>query len=120
MSEDYDLSIKNRNNRFNWDFTPLLNEINFYYLINNKTLKEDGGSKYFVTTPTSYSSNIDNTNKVETKYSFRNGVLILYTKSGSAWEKKWSFSNFAFTSENNASILAESTDGYQITLDIEY
>ena len=120
MYEDYDLTIKNRHNKFNWDFNPMLSEINLYYLLSEKTLKEDGGSKYIVVTPTSYSSNIDDAQDVETKYSFRNGVLTLFSKSSSGWEKQWTLSNFVFTSSSKASILAESNNGYQIQLEIDY
>ena len=120
MYEDYDLTIKNRHNKFNWDFNPMLSEINLYYLISEKTLKEDGGSKYIVVTPTSYSSNIDDAQDVETKYSFKNGVLTLFSKSSSSWEKQWTLSNFVFTSSSKASILAESSSGYQIQLEIDY
>ena len=129
MYQNYDLTVRNKDNKYNWDFYPLLNEINLYYLINGKTLKEaNGGTGYLMTTPISYETNLGSEISGEFTYTFKNGELSLfgYENTGSEkypsykWVKKWSLYNFAFTSKSKAKVYAESTNGYAGYLEVEY
>ena len=121
MYQNYDFETKNKYNKYSWDLYPLLNEINLYYLINGKTLKEaNGGSGYLLTTPSSLETNIGDVIEGEFTYSFGNGALTLYGYESGKWVKKWTLHSFSFTSETTGRVYAESVSGYSGYFAIEY
>ena len=120
MYRNYELNSKNKYNKYSWDFMPILNEINMYYLINGKTLKVPGSDGYLMTSPTSYSTNLGSESSGQFTYSFKNGVLTLYAYEKGDLVKKWTLSNFTFIESNKAKVFAVSQEKYETWLEVEY
>ena len=120
MYRNYEFDSKNKYNKYSWDFMPILNEINMYYLINGKTLKVPGSDGYLMTTPTSYSTNLGSESSGQFTYAFKNGVLTLYAYEKGDLVKKWTLSNFTFIESNKAKVFAVSQEKYETWLEVEY